>query len=339
MGNDPGGDVNRRRSFPTRFIWFANPRGNARFRIVKFAIFRAFIVLALTPAAHAVVVLSGASNTTAPSGQPYFNNMGVVGDATGIYLGDRWVLSANHVAPSLPATVNFGGTDYATAAGSFQRIKNPGDSGLSTFTDIVLFRLVADPGLPTLNIAAGSPTVGTDVMMIGRGRTQEASPAYWQRTENPGPDDDIWTELAYPDPNINATGFKTTEIRTIRWGENNVAENGLTVDYGHGDVRFFTTTFDSGAKTHEAQGVAGDSGGGVFSTTDGGITWTLSGMMVAVSTYENQPSGSYTAVLGNETAMADLGYYRSEILQLIPEPCSALLGVIGCGAIVMRRRR
>jgi hypothetical protein len=306
---------------------------------MKAAILHACIVLALTRAAPAVVVVSGASNTTAPSGQPYFNNLGVVGAATGIYLGDRWVLSANHVAPSLPATVNFGGSNYATQVGSFQRIKNPLGSGLSTFTDIVIFRLVADPGLPSLAIAAGSPTVGTDVMMIGRGRTQEASPTYWQVTVNPGPGDDIWTELVFPDPNINAAGFKTTDTRTIRWGENNVAANGLTTAYGHGDVRYFSTTFDGGAKTHEAQGVAGDSGGGVFSTTDGGITWTLSGMMVAVSTYENQPSGSYTAVLGNATANADLSFYRDEILKVIPEPGSALLGIIGCCGMVLRRRR
>ena len=39
--------------------------------------------------AHAVVVISGELNNTAPLGQPYFGNVGVVGAASGVYLGNR----------------------------------------------------------------------------------------------------------------------------------------------------------------------------------------------------------------------------------------------------------
>ncbi|MDP3850431.1 MAG: hypothetical protein Q8Q59_08015 [Luteolibacter sp.] len=296
-------------------------------------------LLAWPSTARAVVVISGDSNTSAPSGQPYFNNIGVVNGASGIYLGNGWVLSANHVAPTLPATATFGASTYATEAGTFHRVTNPLGSGLSTFTDIVLFRLGTDPGLPSLTIASSTPTVATDVMMIGNGRTQEASLTFWQRVVNPGLADDTWTPLAYPNALINAAGFKTTDTRTIRWGENNVATNGQTYSYGHGDVRSFTTTFNSGAKAQEAQGVAGDSGGGVFSTTDGGVTWTLSGMMVSVLLFENQPGGNGTAVLGNATAIADLSFYRSEILAVIPEPSGMLMSLVAtCGLIVRRRR-
>lgn len=335
MGNDPGDDVNRRQSFQACFIWFAKLNENARFRAMISAMFRAFSVMALAGTAHAVVVLSGASNTSAPAGQPYFDNMGAVGGATGIYLGNRWVLSAAHVAPSLPASATFGGMAYATQAGTFHRIGNPGGSGLSALTDIVLFRLASDPGLPSLSIAASAPTVGADVMMIGRGRTQENAMTYWEVTENPETNDDVWTERTPPDPLINASGFKTTEPRTMRWGENEVAAVSLTENYGFGDVRSFTTAFDDGAKIHEAQGIAGDSGGAVL--YHNGSAWLLSGMMVAVSTFEKQPS--YTAVLGNETLMADLSYYRSGILQIIPETGSTLLCLVGCLGLLLRRCR
>lgn len=296
-------------------------------------------LLAWTPAARAVVVISGDANTTAPSGQPYFNNVGVVNGASGIYLGNGWVLSANHVAPTRPATATFGGTSYATEEGTFHRITNPMGSGLSTFTDIVLFRLGTYPGLPSLTIASSTPTVATDVMMIGNGRTQEASPSFWQRVVNPGLTDDTWTPLTYPYTGYNAAGFKTTATRTIRWGENNVSTINQTDDYGHGDLRYFTTTFNSGAKTQEAQGVAGDSGGGVFSTTDGGITWTISGMMASVLLFENQPGGNQTAVLGNGTAIADLSFYRSEILAVIPEPSGMLMSLVTSCCLIVRRRR
>ncbi len=48
-------------------------------------------------------------------------------------------------------------------------------------------------------------------------------------------------------------------------------------------------------------------------------------MMYAVSTYKTQPGGAQTAVLGVAKAMADLSYYRAEILSVVPEPSGAAL--------------
>jgi hypothetical protein len=282
-----------------------------------------------------VVVASGGPNNTAPVGQPFFANVGSLNGASAVYLGDGWVLSANHVASSLPASATFGGVSYATQPGTFQRLTNPAYSPtLSIFTDIVVFRLSAPLGLPDVDISTATPTVGSQVMMIGNGRTQLASPTYWNRTEIPGDNNDTWVETTQPLSNI--AGFQTNATHEVRWGENLVDDNGFTVNIGQGDVISFSTQFDAAALTHEAQAVTGDSGGAVFSFN--GSTWELSGMMFAVSSYETQPGGSNTAVFGVQTAIADLSYYRTEILSIIPEPATGALGLLG-GLMFLRRRR
>lgn len=294
-------------------------------------------LIALSQSVGAVVVISGASNTSAPPGQPYFNNVGAVGAASGVYLGNRWVLTAAHVAPTLPTNATFGGITYATEADTFHRLANPTGSGLSTLTDIVLFRLGSDPGLPSLSISSDVPMVAADVMMIGRGRSQQATPSYWQVTAVPGVDNDIWTELTPPNESINAAGFKTTATQTLRWGENQINATSQTLSYGLGDVRTFNTVFNSAAKTHEAQAVAGDSGGAAL--VFDGVSWKLGGMMAAVSTFDNQPGGSQTAVPGNVTHIADLSFYYDGIMAVIPEPSSAILLALAGVTLSLRRQR
>lgn len=281
------------------------------------------------------MVASGGPNNTAPGGQPFFNNVGAIGSASAIYLGDGWVLSANHVAGALPASVNFGGISYLTQAGSFHRLENPAYSPtLSLLTDIVMFRLSAPPALPGVDISTATPTVGSQVMMIGNGSTQAGPATFWDRTEIMGDDNDTWVETTEALSNI--AGYQTTGIHEIRWGENVVNAGDFTANTGNGDVISFSTQFDAAGLTHEAQAVSGDSGGAVFSYN--GSTWELSGMMYAVSTYETQPGGTNSAVFGVETAIADLSYYRTQILTIIPEPSAAALAMLG-GLVLVRRRR
>jgi hypothetical protein len=279
--------------------------------------------------AQAVVVLSGAANNTAPVGQPYFANLGTIGSASAIYLGDRWVLTAAHVAGALPPSATFSGTTYVTESGSFHQLNNPTGSGLSTLTDIVLFRLGVDPGLPSLTIANASPTIGDPVMMIGAGRQQEADPTYWQVFGS------TWTELSPPNSSITHYGYETTNTYSPRWGANDVSDVAQDIAYGYGDVRSFITSFDDSAYVHEAQAVSGDSGGAVL--FHNGAQWVLSGMIVAVGTFTNQPGGANTAVVGNITAAADLNFYQEQIFEVIPEPSTVLLGMLG--AVFFLRRR
>ena len=288
----------------------------------------------LNQTAPAVVVFTGLSNTTAPPGQPFFGNVGSVNGASAIYLGEQWVITAAHVAGGLPGSVTFGGTAYSTAAGSFHHLTNPVGLGLSVFTDLVAFRLATDPGLPTLGIAAAPTTAGTPVMLVGYGGHGAASPTFWQVTFNPGPADDVWTELAYPDPGINAAGFKIIGSGVKQWGINQIETIGELVNYGAGDVVGFTTEFGNGPTNDEAQAASGDSGGAVFRQVAG--SWQLAGMMAAVGTYEKQPSA---AVIGNLTYSLDLAFYRSQLIAIIPEPSAALGTAWVLGLVLLRRRR
>ena len=131
------------------------------------------------------------------------------------------------------------------------------------------------PGLPSLSISSSAPTVGADMVMIGNGRTQAGSATYWHVDGLPGPSDDVWTELAPPDIDINAEGYTTGVTREIRWADNETDTINETITYGAGDVRAFTTSFDSGAMPQEGQAVRADSGGAALYFD--GSNWVLSG--------------------------------------------------------------
>ena len=280
------------------------------------------------------MIATGGPNNTASGGPQNFNNVGTLNGASAIYLADGWVLTANHVSSSIPASVNFGGTSYATQIGSFHQLTNSGP--LSTFTDIVLFRLSTQPDLPGVTISNSTPTVASQVTMIGNGRTQQSTPTYWNRTVVED-SNDTWVETT--EPPFNISGFRTTATNEVRWGLNAVDANNFYVNVGSVlapvHVVSFSTQFDSGI-SQEAQAVVGDSGGAVFSNNAG--SWELSGMMFAVSTYETQPGGAETAVFGVQTAIADLSYYRTQILTIIPEPSACALALLGASTLLLRRR-
>ena len=303
----------------------------------------ALIVGGLTAhTANAVVVLSGGPNNTAPSGQPYFGNVGSLNGASAIYLGNRWVMTASHVASTLPASVNFHSTNYTTVGGTHHTLTNNGEVGLSTNTDIVLFQLSSDPGLPWLNIASAAPTASTTVMMIGNSRIQESSLSYWNVTVNTGPNNDVWNEVTSSNT-YNRTGFETTSSQQIRWGVNLIDTTNLLIDTSgpasNRDEASYSTLF-GGSSTfpHEAQAILGDSGGAVFSL-DAGSNWILSGMMHAVNGYETQPAN--TAIAGQSTFAADLSFYRNQILTItqIPEPSATAAALLGFSALLTRRSR
>ena len=66
-----------------------------------------------------------------------------------------------------------------------------------------------------------------------------------------------------------------------------------------------------------------------------GANWELSGVMLTVGNLDGQPIE--TAVFGDQTFIADLSQYRSQILVVIPEPSSALL--LLAGTLLLNRRR
>jgi len=86
---------------------------------------------------------------------------------TGVYLGNRYVLTANHVDHDINV-VNLNGTDFATDD-SFTPVALQG-------TDLRVFRIAGDPGLPPLAlIGLADSDLGKPCTMIGCGAGKGAS--------------------------------------------------------------------------------------------------------------------------------------------------------------------
>lgn len=144
-----------------------------------------FLAAFLLLPAHAVEMndnsgnLNGVFNTTAPTstdianwntgwGSPgitgwnYVGQM-TVGGASGVYLGNGWVLTAAHVGAS---NFTLNGTTYTAISGSAQNIGT---------ADLTLFQISTLPSLPSLTLSLAPPVPfsqfqpGSSVAMLGFG--------------------------------------------------------------------------------------------------------------------------------------------------------------------------
>lgn len=286
----------------------------------------------LIPAAQALVIVggNGTGQTTSPGGGFPWDNVGLRGGATGIYLGNYggsyWALTAAHVGAG---NLVLGGNTYSFVSGSTIRVLN----GDNSDTDLVLFRLATDPGLPTLTLASTAPSLSAAVTFVGRGGV-EGAVNYWQVAVGPGSSDDVWTNLGSNPTGANAAGYLVAGSVGLRWGTNTVS--GATFyNIGTGLTQSLYSDFTN--SNGDAQGATGDSGGAVFSFSGGG--WQLVGVLGAIGTFENQPSS--TAVLGNISYFADVAHYNGFITSAIPEPATttALLALGALAVVLYLRRR
>lgn len=283
--------------------------------------------------AQAVVIntLTGTGNTSAPSDDPGWANVGVLGIGTGVYLGNDWVLTAAHVGGG--SIVLDGGT-YTMLAGSGITLTNNGEPGKSATTDLYLFRLTTTPaGLPSVTIASTPTPGGSAVTMIGSGRDRGA---FTEWSIDTGTTPWSWTEVS---SGGDAAGYQTIGSRSMRWGTNDVSSTGVWLDDGFGDVFMFGTTFtDGGSPSDVAQAAYGDSGGGIFHKN--GSVWELSGLILTVAGFSGQPDPGANAIYGNLTYAADLAFYRSQIMAIVPEPSSlTILAAASAGLAAIRRRK
>ena len=268
-------------------------------------------VFAIAADANAIVIVpSGSGNSVAPADDPGWQNVA----NRGVYIGDRWMLTAHHVGAGQTTFPDIGTFDFES--GSDIRLTNPSGRDLSAVTDLVLYRLQTDPGLPSLEIASSVPSVGTNVMLVADGAVRDARGLLeW---------DVNWLEVSsggvYSGYGSSGSGK--------RWATNIIDQTVVSdetlyeVNSGSGDVASFATTFDlTGGTLNEGHAAIGDSGGAIFSKDLSG-NWELSGVIHAVSTYDGQPLPGQTAIAGNETFAADLSVYRSQILGVVsvPEP-------------------
>ena len=245
----------------------------------------------------------GSGNTSNPSffGWQY---VGEVNGLSGTYLGDGWVITANHVGPG---DFTLDGTPYPWIQGSEVRLRTNG----STLSDLVMFAVWPHPPLAPLTIRTSPPPIGELLVMIGCGRDRGA--------------DTTWASLS---------GWDWAPTSSKRWGTNFVEE--LTTGLILGTVSFYTS-FDPHPVFPEAQATAGDSGGAVF--TLGATSTELAGIIYAVGPTPGQPPN--TALFTNLTFIARLDFYLDEINDVIamPEPTRALPWGIGLLALLARRRR
>jgi hypothetical protein len=248
--------------------------------------------LCLAWPSHAVIIDSGdgTGNTSAPSDDPGWAHVGTKGGATVIYLGNGWVLTANHVGIG---DVVFQGVLYPAVEGSSIRLQN--DSGPPP--DLRVFRIDPRPVLPILPIRDSTPTVSTAVTMIGHGRNRGSATSW-----NP------------PGPGGPIKGYEWGVGKSMRWGTNVVGGSGTVLD----TESFYTDFSERRGTTHEAQAANGDSGGAVFIKDQG--VWELAGVMFAIGEYANQPAE--LALYGNLTYAADLAPYRDQIIALTRPQCS-----------------
>jgi hypothetical protein len=243
------------------------------------------LVLGPAPRALAVAIASepGSGNVTAPADDPGFARVGYPGIATVVYVGNGWVLTANHVSED---DVTLHGVVYPHVPGSRVTFTNPDLS----MPDIAAYRIDPHPDLPILPIRADTPADGTPVVMIGHG-LDRGGPVTWEGHD----------------------GFALLGSQSVRWGTNEIAGSGTL-----GGDAAIATSFDPDGTLHEAQAQYGDSGGPMF-TKNAQDQWELAGIMFAIDVYEGQPS---TVLYGNVTYAIDLSAYRDQIIAAVRPECS-----------------
>jgi hypothetical protein len=193
-------------------------------------------------------------------GDPGWGNVATSGNY--VYLGDGWVLSARHYGynptagitfqtASGPATYQIAGTrlvgggltagpyylDYGFGEGQFHQyaVSNPtsvpteggGSLTLTTHTDLALFRINGDPGLPALTISSQPlPTNFTrvnapEVVMIASGSNGRAAPELQWQVNQQSQTNWIWTPVT---TGGNFTGYGFEGPGQKRWGTNRLTD-------------------------------------------------------------------------------------------------------------------
>ena len=259
----------------------------------------------------ALVYTGGVGHTTEPDLDPGWDSVGKMQLATGVYLGDGWVLTAWHVYRYNLAGDRYIELDqrYYEIPGTFRRIEY--SSGVNA--DLAMFRINGNPALTLIGISDTTP-LSQEVTVIAGG--------YARVGEQVNFGNDYF-------------GFETNTSRVKRWGRNLTGGyTSVIPDDGFGMTLGFRTYFDlegfgddEDLKNDECQAVDRDSGGGVFVAhpTDG--SWQLTGIVVSVDAPDGYdgPNIARNAVYDNWSLYADLASYRTQIeaIRLIPLPGDA----------------
>lgn len=306
--------------------------------------------LVVSPCAWGIAVNSLAPDThnSAPPGAAgltvAWNAVGSIpGGASCVYLGDRWVISANHGGFS-----GFERPGFSTIlTQSSTRLIDPVNGQL---TDIVLFRLASDPGLPNTPLTTTAPKIGDPIYIMGTGIKRNTNRVYYNVTQNPSPTPWTWTPVGSPGANT-FNGWAYGSDRQKLWAQNTMIDFGANPQTGaptpalEGNVPGLpgnpyvrvmgTAFFDTPVS---GQALSGDSGGGAFDAQG-----NLVGLLGLIDFWPDQPAN--TVIYGDVTYFYDLTRYLPQINRIIgrpavvPEPSSAGVLLGAAGLLATRRRR
>src|SRR5688572_9522920 len=286
----------------------SSPRSTYRHLLAAAATAAIGALASFTVPAHGAIVgvSTGTQNITAPADTPGFNNVARYQVGSAVYLGNRWLLTAEHVhggVDTQPITFSDapGSASYSQEGAGIQ-LTYPGAGGGPT--DLALIRISQDPGLPQLQFGA-PPTAGTPIVMAGFGRNRESTLTRWNSNTKP------WTEAS----NGNQVGYKYAPGTTKRWATNVISplndEGAITIEYDTestylGKASLIGADFTrSGGTPSEGIVANGDSGGALFANN------RLIGIPLYLGLFEDQPDE--TAVFGNFAYFANLARYVDQI--------------------------
>lgn len=248
-------------------------------------------------------------------------------DASGVYLGNGFILTANHVTGT---RYFIQGTEYAVdtsynGTGS-KRVTNSQGVGL----DLKLVKIQSPPALGALQLMNSTQSALSSYSLyigwgVGKGTPQTTDPA------NQG-----WT-----------WGSEATTVNK-RWGRN------LTLGSNYNEVsnpntyletQFNRTVFASPAAYNNDvfSLTLGDSGGGLFEYVDS--QWMLAGIGTDVSTLWSSYYDRNTGVAGDQpdsSYFVSMPAHSQDVLNAIPEPSVFALSLaagLGIFQLLIRRRR
>lgn len=282
-------------------------------------------LLVLCSTGAQAIILFGKDNTanlTDPGTGAPFQSVGQLSNGSGglggsgIYLGNGYVLTANHVTPF--SSVTFDGVTFHTHDGAAaQQIGS---------TDMKVFRLSTTPTVAAVNIYTGNSELNNTSTLVGWGVGRDPNTAVGATVVPWGGAGTATKRWGLNVPKTTTTviseGYTYEALVTVLGAE---AGTGPPTPGGLGADEAATTLFDSGA--------------GMFQQF-GGI-WYLTGLTTAVETFGTStfgPDRTSPEPRGDFNFFARVSTYSTQIATLIPEPSSLLLSCLGL-PILLRRRR
>jgi hypothetical protein len=266
----------------------------------------ALAALALTAPMQAVILFGGdnAANLTDPGGGIPFSSTGrfVNGSGAGefgslVYLGNKYVLTANHVGVSTHVT--FDGSTLIPVDNTFVPVQ------VAAEVDLKIARLAADPGVPSVILDSrpiASTVQSSTIVGFGRGR-DPATPV-----------------------NSSSVTWGSSSTIAKRWGTNDVEVIQSITTGGPGGPYSYTalvTILGNSEGENEAALVYYDSGSPLFQTVSG--SYFLTAIATAVENYDKSTFGAddtSSSSRGDANFFVPVSPYRDAILAVIPEPSS-----------------